>query len=188
MFLLLATSMPSGQVFAQGLPPHKDPRAEKSEFSALAMLGYFASVMILLGQGEYNDVSSLLDQLAHAGIPEDLRFIIERYAELLGALGDGLEATERSLDRAQIFLDRGDRAAARQQLEAASSSLSQARRGLEDLQLATDTMARRLGVFGVPAGSSASAVRPYQPYCSPLLGAPVCQYELDVKWENDGWS
>ena len=40
----------------------------------------------------------------------------------------------------------------------------------------------------VPAGSSADAVRPSQPYSLPLLGAAVCQNELDVKCENDGWS
>ena len=40
----------------------------------------------------------------------------------------------------------------------------------------------------VPAGSSADAVRPIQPYSLPLFGAAVCQNEIDVKCENDGWS
>ena len=40
----------------------------------------------------------------------------------------------------------------------------------------------------VPAGSSADAVRPIQPYSFPLLGAAVCQNDADVKCENDGWS
>ncbi len=39
-----------------------------------------------------------------------------------------------------------------------------------------------------PAASSADAVRPIQPYSLPLFGAPVCQNEIDVKCENDGWS
>ena len=39
-----------------------------------------------------------------------------------------------------------------------------------------------------PAGSSADAVRPIQPYSLPLLGAAVCQNDIDVKCENDGWS
>ena len=39
-----------------------------------------------------------------------------------------------------------------------------------------------------PSGSSADAVRPTQPYSLPLLGAAVCQNDIDVKWENDGWS
>ena len=38
------------------------------------------------------------------------------------------------------------------------------------------------------AGSSADAVRPSHPYSLPLLGAAVCQNELEVKCENDGWS
>jgi hypothetical protein len=34
----------------------------------------------------------------------------------------------------------------------------------------------------------ASARRPTQPYSSPLLGAAVCQYAIEVKWENEGFS
>jgi len=30
--------------------------------------------------------------------------------------------------------------------------------------------------------------RPIQPYALPLLGAAVCQNDIDVKCENDGWS
>ena len=44
-------------------------------------------------------------------------------------------------------------------------------------------------MFGrAPSGSSADAVRPIQPYSLPLLGDAVCQNEIDVKCENDGWS
>ena len=39
-----------------------------------------------------------------------------------------------------------------------------------------------------PSGSMASARRPSQPYCSPRLGAPVCQKAIEEKCENDGWS
>ena len=39
-----------------------------------------------------------------------------------------------------------------------------------------------------PEGSSADAVRPIQPNSLPLLGAAVCQNEIEVKCENDGWS
>ena len=36
--------------------------------------------------------------------------------------------------------------------------------------------------------AKAEAVRPSHPYSLPLLGAAVCQNELEVKCENDGWS
>ena len=42
--------------------------------------------------------------------------------------------------------------------------------------------------LGGASGAIASAKRPTQPYCSPLLGAAVCQYAIDVKCENDGFS
>ena len=44
-------------------------------------------------------------------------------------------------------------------------------------------------MFGrVPVGSSADATRPIQPYSFPLFGAAVCQNDIDVKCENDGWA
>ena len=39
-----------------------------------------------------------------------------------------------------------------------------------------------------PAGSSAEAVRPIQPYSLPLFGAAVCQKDIELKCENEGWS
>lgn len=149
--LLLASSLRPGPVLAQGPPPHRDPRSETGQFDAVAMMGYFGAVMALLAEGDYDDGSHLLDQLAYARIPEDLQFIIQRYAALLGELGSELEAAGSTLDRAKILLDQGDRGAAHQQLESATRSLVQAKRGLEDLQLATDTVARRLGIFSNPS-------------------------------------
>jgi hypothetical protein len=42
--------------------------------------------------------------------------------------------------------------------------------------------------LGTPLGASASASRPTQPSSPPLLGAAVCQYAIEVKCENEGWS
>jgi hypothetical protein len=39
-----------------------------------------------------------------------------------------------------------------------------------------------------PVGSRLVAVRPTQPYSLPLFGAAVCQNDIDVKCEKDGWS
>ena len=151
--LILAVNILPGTIVAQEPPPHKDPGAETSQASALSLLGYFGMIMDFLADGDFGDASELLDQLRHANIPDDLRFIIDRYAELLGGLGNDLDSAERSLGRASALLGQGDRPAAQRQLEAAGASLSAANGRLEDLQLATDTVARRLGVFGAAFGS-----------------------------------
>jgi tetratricopeptide (TPR) repeat protein len=150
--LIIAVTLP-GTVEAQTPPPHKDPKAEAAEFNPLSILEYFSAVVGLLAQGNYGNAQNLPEQLQHANIPEDLRFIIERYGELLGNLRNELDFTESSLREASVSLDRGDYPAARQQLEAAGSSLENAKRLLEDLQLSTETVARRLGVFGTPASA-----------------------------------
>ena len=85
--LLLASSLPSGTALAQSPPPHKDPHSETRGFDAVAVLGYFGAVMALLAEREYDEKSRLLDRLGRANIPEDLRFIIDRYSELLKRWG-----------------------------------------------------------------------------------------------------
>jgi hypothetical protein len=150
--LLMAIALP-GRVEAQTPPPHKDPKAQAAEFNPISVLEYFGTIVGLLAQGNYGNAQNLPEQLQHANIPEDLRFIIDRYRELLGSLRNELDFTEISLRQASASLERGDHPEARRQLEAAGSSLKKAKRLLEDLQVSTETVARRLGVFGAPAGS-----------------------------------
>ena len=139
-------------VMAQQLPPHEDPRAAGSQFNAVSMLGYLGLIMEVLGSRDYAEAADLLEQLRHANLPEDLRFIVDRFAELLGGLRSELESAEASLVKASDLLDRGNRPAAKTELETAGRSLSEARRLLQDLQPATDALGRRFGVFGANAG------------------------------------
>ena len=149
---LLLIAVPS-IVSAQELPPHKDPRGETSAFSGISLLGYLGTIMELLAEADYDDVEGLLDQLRQANLPEDLRFIVDRYAELLGALRDDLDSTEAQLRLAAESLGQQDRPGVRRHLEAAEASLTKAQRSLDDLELATDSLARRVGVFAAVAGS-----------------------------------
>ena len=150
--LILTAGVFPKTIVAQGLPPHKDPSAEQSEFSAISLLSYFGIILELLGSRDYVNVADLLEQLRHANLPEDLRFIVDRYAELVGGLRNELESAESSLGRASALLDRGDRPAAQRELETAGRSLLEARRLLQDLQPATDALGRRFGAFGAKAG------------------------------------
>ena len=149
---LLLIAVPS-IVSAQELPPHKDPRGETSAFSGISLLGYLGTILELLAEADYDDVEGLLDQQRQANLPEDLRFIVDRYAELLGALRDDLDSTEAQLRLAAESLGQQDRPAVRRHLEAAEDSLTAAQRSLDDLELATDSLARRVGVFAAVAGS-----------------------------------
>ena len=151
--VLVVMSAFSGVASAQSIPPHKDPAAERSEFSAISLLQLFATVLTFLSQRDYDDVSDLLDQLSHANIPEDIRFVIDRYTDLLKELRDELDSAESSLRRATLFLETGDRQAVREQLKSAGSSIERSRRLLDDLSAANEAVARRLGVFSALVGS-----------------------------------
>jgi hypothetical protein len=150
--LLIAAALPR-TADAQTPPPHKDPQTEEGEFNAISLLEYSGVIVGLLAQGDYSHARDLPKQLRHANIPEDIRFIIDRYGESLANLRNELEFTESSLRRASVSLNRGDYPATRRQLEASDASLKKTNRLLESLRVITGTVARRLGVFDVPAGT-----------------------------------
>ena len=152
--LVVLIAMLPSTVSADDPPPHKDPKTESGAFSAISMLGYFGLITSLMAEADFDDVPALLEQLRHANIPSDLRFVIDRYSELLGDSRNELNATDRSLGRAATFLSRGNDAQANRQLKSVPPSLERAGRLLEDLEIATDSLGRRLGVFGLAAGNA----------------------------------
>lgn len=147
--LTLAALVP-GNALAQGPPPpHKDPAAVEGGFDVLTLFRYYGSVLRLLSSANYEDAKELLEQLQLANIPEDIRFLIERYGDLLGRLGDTLDAADSSLTRASTLIDLGERSAAVEELQEAGNLLTRAQRLLEELRAATETVGRRFGVFGL---------------------------------------
>ena len=144
--LLIAAALPR-TADAQTPPPHKDPQTEEDEFNAISLLEFSGVIVGLLAQGDYSRA------LRHANIPEGMRFIVDRHGESLANLRNELEFTESSLRQASASLNRGGYPATRRQLEASDASLKKTNRLLESLRVTTETVARRLGVFDVPAGT-----------------------------------
>lgn len=136
-------------------PPHIDPATVTGigELDALSLFGYFGTIFSLLESGSYGDVRVHLDQLRHANFPDDLRFLIERYEELLGQLNDSLDTTEQSLGIVSDFIDQGQRAEALEYLINAQESVDRARSLLIELRAATEVVGLRLGALGAALDS-----------------------------------
>ena len=60
--LILTASVFPKTIVAQGLPPHKDPSAEQSGFSAISLLSYFGITLELLASRDYGNAADLLEQ------------------------------------------------------------------------------------------------------------------------------
>lgn len=147
----LAVIVPSS-LSADGPPAHEDPSAVSSGFSAISVLGYFGLIASLMADADFDDVPALLEAIRLANIPDDLRFVIDRYTELLGDLRNELDITDRRLNRAAVFLTRDEQEQARIHIGSVPPSLERAGRLLDDLDVATDSLGRRFGVFGPAAG------------------------------------
>ena len=149
--LLVAATFPRTALAQEPVPPHKDPATVSAEFEALSVFAFFGGVMDLLLGARYDDAGALLAKLRLASVPENLRFIIDRYAELLGGLSAHLEDAEAEMAKASALLQGGERELVRPHLDAADSSLEQAKRDVAALRAATDALARRLGALAAPA-------------------------------------
>ena len=131
--------------------PHKDPATVSPEFRAAAVFVFFSGVVDLTLGAMYDDARDLLAKLRTANIPENLRFIIDRYAELLGRVNEHLDDADAELRKASVLLQQSERESARAHLDAAGVSLEEAKRDLVALQAATDTLVGRLGALAAQA-------------------------------------
>ena len=149
--LLVAATFPRMAMAEGPLPPHKDPASVSPGSDAASVFLFFGDVLNLTLGTEYDDAETLLAKLRLANIPEDLRFIIDRYAELLGQVNGHLDGADAELRKASALLQGGDGESARAHLDAAGTSLDEAKRDLVALRAATDTLANRVGAMAALA-------------------------------------
>jgi len=103
--------------------------------------------LTLLAQSEYDNASILMDNLSFITVPDDLRYIIDRYNELVQQLMDLTETLDSKLNEAERLLDQLRVDEASEVLEDVAILVTKAELLIEDVEEATSSMAQRLGVF-----------------------------------------
>jgi hypothetical protein len=153
IFLMLASAfIPCMPVRAEpSLVPHEDPSAVQSVMDSYSFLAQYSEIFALMSSQQYDNASRLSEQLSHITVPEDLRYVINRYNDLTQQLIGVLNALQSTLDRASSLLDQYRLDEAGQALDQAGVLVAKAQILLGDLKDATLTLSQRLGVFAVSA-------------------------------------
>ena len=137
----------SPDVHAQTLAPHIDPSKAQDELNQLALFTYIGVGLEILEDAKYSEFQNHLSQLTAANIPQEFRFMLERYTALLATLGDRLNNADYSLLKAEEFIAMDQDLAALENLQRADKSLSQAKLIITDLETATENLGNRFGII-----------------------------------------
>jgi hypothetical protein len=152
-------------------PPHEDPAAAREEVDAYSFLTYYAGILMSISSRNYGDAGRLIEQLRYMHVPEDLRYIVQRYGDLTLELTKTLDEADGLLNEASTLLYQYRLQEASGKLGGASVLLGRVGILLRDLEEATATISDRLGVLAAPAGSRVSeAYRRFQEALQRLRG------------------
>jgi hypothetical protein len=134
--------------------PHENPAMAKrsSDMTTVLLLSY-GNALNLANTGQYQDAQDMLNELKHIDMPDELRYIADRYHVISQRLIATLDNLESLLDEAAILLDRNQPDDAREKLNRAEVLCADARFLLEDVEKASDNLGDILGVLGAATTS-----------------------------------
>ena len=150
LVFLVVVSLFFPSLIVVGMPgkiPHEDPAAATSSLDVFSLLSNYVDILTLLAQSDYDNASLLMDNLSFITVPDDLRYIVDRYNELIQQLMDLIESLDFQLNEAERLLDQLRVDEASEILEDVAILVTKAELLIEDVEEATSSMAQRLGVF-----------------------------------------
>jgi hypothetical protein len=150
ILILLTLSSP---VLAQPIhTPHQNPVIAEDSPGLVSLLLFYGNVFAAAVIGQYQDAQSMLEELEYAHIPDELRYLIDRYNSLSRQLFTTLDNLELLLDEASALLAHYHISEAKQKLDAAEVAIPSAQLLLKDIEAATNILSDRLGVLAPLAG------------------------------------
>ncbi len=154
VIILLAMLSSSFPVLGQPTHiPHQNPVAAKDSPGLVSLLSFYGNVFDLAAISQYQDAQSMLDELEYANIPDELRYLIDRYSTLSRQLLTTLDNLETMLDEASNMLANYQISGVKQKLDDIEATIHSAELLLKDVEAATTALGHRLGVFLALPGS-----------------------------------
>lgn len=142
-------------MFLTGLPtlarpiliPHENPATAKSSLDAAALLLSYRSIFDLAAVRQYQDAQDMLQEMDRADIPEELRYVIDRYNDLSIQLFDTMNNLEFLLDQSSELFSQKQFPDAAEKFDQARIASQDAQFLLVDIEAATSSLGDSLGVF-----------------------------------------
>ena len=133
--------------------PHQNPATAKDSPGLASLLLFYGNVFELASMSQYKDSQSMLNELEHADIPDELRYLLNRYNTLSLQLLTTLDNLESLLDDASNLLAHNQVSDAKQKLNEAEAAVYSAQLLLGDIEAATNILSDKVGIAAALAGS-----------------------------------
>ena len=152
--ILLAMFFPGFSILARPThTPHENPVTAKSSLDTVALLLSYGNVFNLAAVRQYQSAQSMLNELEQSNIPDELKYLTDRYNLLSSQLFTTLNNIESLLDEASTLFSNDQHSEAKEKLDSAEATIHDAQFLLEDIKAATNVLAKTLGVFATSANS-----------------------------------
>jgi len=154
IIILTVILSPCIHIFAQPThTPHENPLTAEDTTDSASLLRFYGNVFELATLSQYQDAQSMLNELEYANIPDEIKYLIDRYNTISGELFTTLENLESLLGEISTLLSSYQVNEAREKLDVAEATVRNARLLLDDIETATTTFADKLGVL-TPSATS----------------------------------
>jgi hypothetical protein len=133
--------------------PHEDPSTAETCFDiALPSLLHYSDILNQVVKKNYPEARALIQQLKldYAHLPDEIRFIMARYNDLITELTQKLDSLDAVLDECEVLLSQNKLEDARPKLGQAKWLIDEAAGIVEDTSKATDELIHRLAPFIPP--------------------------------------
>ncbi|MCD6312812.1 MAG: DUF4129 domain-containing protein [Thaumarchaeota archaeon] len=148
LVLLLMIALISSSIIVPNLPRHLDPQQVEPELpSKLGLLTLYGSVIDSVVVGDFIGASEAMEDLLKIYVPENLRYIYDRFNELLDRELQKLNETNVQLNECESELSEGLLEDAEERLEKAGRALAEAEIIQQELEDSSREVAR---TFGIP--------------------------------------
>ena len=127
--------------------PHENPATSVNSTDPVLLLLFYGDVFDLASISKYKDAQSLLEDIKHANIAEELQYIIDHYNSLSDELFSDLDTAETLLDEASALLAHYRLYEAEIKLGYAEATVNNAQFLVEEIKIATYTLGQKLQVF-----------------------------------------
>lgn len=148
IMVVLGIITPGLPTIAQpGHVPHENPATATDLSDRTAILLSYSQIINLATSRQYQDARDALNDLQHIDIPDELRYITDRYRNLCQQLITTLDKLDSLLDEAATMLAQNRIHEAKQRLDDAEVNIQYAGSLLVDIEAATDTLVNQLGAI-----------------------------------------
>ena len=183
VLVLVAMLLPVLSITAQpSHVPHENPATAGDSASPILLLLFHGDVFDLALGGRYQDAQELLDELRHANIPDELKYIVDRFNVLAHDLFASLDNLEDLLDEVSVSLELYRIDEARRQLEDAKAILRDIEQLRDEIEMAADTIGSMLYIDNY--ASTTQLRQAYDRLQEILSRMRLLFRDLDELWES----